>query len=265
MIDPAVDLGEEVPVAADEIRLDLEPECQVGAMAGLGDPADPVDGLLQILLGAGPLGRIKREPADELGLEGMGQITGPGHILGEVRLEGDVGILRAVVDVVELDLADRGGDRGDVEPVAILEVPDLLDLRHRQLHDVLDPLADVDEPQGVILQADRRERRELLDGRQFEGRFVGEGREENGAGLGHGGDSRGRGAIEEACLQQRSAAAPGPTRRRQTDGGRSAPEGCETTIREEIPPRGVKWATRVIRRGATTATRSSRMQLVTFS
>ena len=51
----------------------------------------------------------------------------------------------------------------------------------------------------------------------------------------------------------------------QTEGGRSAPEGCETTIRDEIPPRGVKWATRVIRRGATTATRSSRMQLVTFS
>ena len=48
-------------------------------------------------------------------------------------------------------------------------------------------------------------------------------------------------------------------------GGRCSPEGCDTTIRDEIPPRGVKWATSVIRRGFSTATRSSRIRLVTFS
>ena len=174
MVDLPVDLGEQVARLADQIGLDLEAEGEVGAVAGLGNLADAVCRLLQIVLGLRPLGRIEGEAADELGLEGMGEFACLGDILGEILFEGHVGILRAVGRIDELDLADRRGDRRHVQAILILEVAEFLDLRQRQLHDVLHALADVDEPQAVILEADGRQRRELLDSREVEGRLISE-------------------------------------------------------------------------------------------
>ena len=182
VVDLPVDLREQVARLADQVGLDLEAEGEVGAVAGLGDLADAVCRLLQILLRFRPLWRIEGEAADELGLEGVGEFAGLGDILGEILLERHVGILRAVGLVDELDLADRRGDRRHVQAILILEMADLLDFRQRQLHDVLHALADVDEPQAVILEADGRQRRELLDGREVEGRFVGERGEQDAGG-----------------------------------------------------------------------------------
>ena len=146
MVDPAVDLREQLAGAAHEIRLHLEAEGEVGAVAGLGDLTDLVDRLLEVVLGLGVFRRIEGEAADQLRLEGMRQFAGLGDVFGEILFEGHVGILRAVGLVEQLHLADGRGDRGDVEAVFVFEVADLLDLGHRELHDVLHALADVDVP-----------------------------------------------------------------------------------------------------------------------
>ena len=179
MVDPPVDFRQQFARLADEVRLDLEPEGEVGAVAGLGNLADAIHRLVKILLRLRPLRRIEGKSADQLGLEGVGKFAGLCHVFGEILFERHVGVFRAVRLVDEFDLADRRGDRGDVQAVLILEVPDLLDLRQRQLHDVLHALADVDEPQAVILKPDGGQRRELLDGSQLKGRFVGEGGEQD--------------------------------------------------------------------------------------
>ena len=88
-----------------------------------------------------------------------------GNVLVEVFLEGDVDVLGAVVNVQELDLADRRADRGDVQAVFVFQVADLLDLRLGELHHVLDAVADVDEAKAVVLQPQGGEGGELLLGR----------------------------------------------------------------------------------------------------
>ena len=154
-------------------------------MAGLGDLTDLVDRLLEVVLGLGVFRRIEGEAADQLRLEGMRQFAGLGDVFGEILFEGHVGILRAVGLVEQLHLADGRGDRGDVEAVFVFEVADFLDLGHRELHDVLHALADVDVPQAVVLEAQGGQRRELLDGREVKSGLVGQRGEEDG-GLRHG-------------------------------------------------------------------------------
>ena len=58
--------------------------------------------------------------------------------------------------------------------------------RLRELHHVLDAAADVDESQAVVLQPERGEGGELLDGRFLIGRFVGEAGEHHLGFVGHG-------------------------------------------------------------------------------
>ena len=132
--------------------------------------------------GIGPLGGVEGEAADQLGLEGVGELAGPGNVFLEVFLEGDVGVLGAVVDVQELDLADRRADRGDVQAVLVLQVADLLDFRLAEFHHVLDALADVDEAKAVVLQPQGGKGGELLFGRLLIGGFVGKAGEDRAVG-----------------------------------------------------------------------------------
>ena len=82
MIDLLVDLGQDLARAADQVGLDLQAVGQVGPMAGLGELAQLVDGLRHVLPRIGALGRIEREAADQLGLEGVGQIARLLHFAG---------------------------------------------------------------------------------------------------------------------------------------------------------------------------------------
>ena len=72
----AMQLGHAARRLADEVGFDLQAEGQVAAVARLGDLAELVGGLRQVLPRVGPLGRIEREAADQLGLEGVGQLAG---------------------------------------------------------------------------------------------------------------------------------------------------------------------------------------------
>ena len=76
MVHLAVDFGQQVAVAAHQVRFDFQAERQVGAVAGLGDLAQLIDGLRQMLPRIAALGRIKGEAANQLGLEGVGQLAG---------------------------------------------------------------------------------------------------------------------------------------------------------------------------------------------
>ena len=138
-----------------------------------------------MLARVGALGVIEREAADELGFEGVGQLAGAADFLFEVLVERHELVLGAVVDVAELHLADRRADRRDVHAVFVFEVAELGDLALGELHHVLDAAADVDEPQAVVLQPQRGERGELLDGRLVIGRFVAEAGEHDLGAIGH--------------------------------------------------------------------------------
>ena len=49
MVHLPVDFGQDLARAADQVRLDLQAERQIGAVARLGDLAQLVDGLRQVL------------------------------------------------------------------------------------------------------------------------------------------------------------------------------------------------------------------------
>ena len=123
------------------------------------------------------LGRVKGKTANQLRFESVGQFAGLLHVAGQVLVERHVSVFRAVLDVHQFDLADRRTDRRDIQPIFVLELADLLDLGHAQLHDVLHTLADVDEADAVVLQPQGGESYELLQGGLVVGRFVGKTRE----------------------------------------------------------------------------------------
>ena len=129
--------------------------------------------------GIGAFGVIEREAANQLGLEGVGQFAGVLHVALQVLVEGHEAVLGAVLVVAKLHLADRRADRGDVHAVLVFEVAELRDLALGELHHVLDAGADVDEPQAVVLQAERGEGGELRDGRAVVRRLVGEAGEDD--------------------------------------------------------------------------------------
>lgn len=188
MVDLAEYLGQKVTGAADQVRLDFQPESQVGAVARFGDLAQLLHGLRQMVLRIGPLGRIERKAANQLGLERVGKFACLLHIVFEVLLERNEGVFRAVFDILELHFAQRRADRRNVQSVLVFEMPNFLHLGDRKLHHILDARADVDEPDAVILQSQRREGGELLHGRFLVGGLVGEtGKNDAGdIGIGHG-------------------------------------------------------------------------------
>ena len=169
-----MDLGQELAGLADQVGFDLDAIGQIAAQAGLGDLAELIDDLRQVLPGIGALGMIEREAADQLGLEGVRHLAGFLDVLLQVLLERHVGVLGAVVDVEQLDLADRRADRGHVQAVFVFQVANGLNLAHAELHHVLDAFAGIDEAQAVVLQAQGGKGGELLHGRLLIGGFVGE-------------------------------------------------------------------------------------------
>ena len=145
----------------------------------LGDLAELVGRLRDVLARVFAFGRIEREAADQLGFEGVGQLAGAADFFFQIFLERHEAVLGAVVDVAQLHLADRRADRGDVHAVLVFEVAELGDLALGELHHVLDAVADVDEPQAVVLQAGGGEGGELLGGRLVVGGFVAEAGEDD--------------------------------------------------------------------------------------
>ena len=93
MVHLAVDFGQHVAVAAHQAGLDLQAERQVAAVARLGDLAQPVDRLRQVLLRIAPPRRIEGKAAEQLRLEGMGQLARLLHVAGQVLLDRHVGVL----------------------------------------------------------------------------------------------------------------------------------------------------------------------------
>ena len=156
-------------------------------MAHLGDLPELVGGLRHVFARVVAFGRIEREAADQLGLEGVGQLAGVAHFFFEVVVERHVVVLGAVVDVAQLHLADRRADRGDVHAVFVFEVAELGDLALGELHHVLHAAADVDEAQAVVLQPGGRHGGELLDRRFVNGGLVAETGEDDLRAIGHGG------------------------------------------------------------------------------
>src|SRR5438067_6767303 len=93
------------------------------------------------------LGMIKRKAADELGLEGVGQLASLFDFVVEVFLKRHKAVLRAIFLIEQLDLADWRAERRDVEAVFILQMADAGDLRLAELHYVFDTLAGINKPQ----------------------------------------------------------------------------------------------------------------------
>ena len=88
VIDLTVQLGHQLTVLADEIGLDLQAEGEIAAMARFGNLAKLVGRLLDMQPRIGPFGMIKRETANELGLERVSQLAGFLHLLAEIFLNG---------------------------------------------------------------------------------------------------------------------------------------------------------------------------------
>ena len=115
---------------------------------------------------------VKRKSTDQFGLELTCQFTGFFHISLQIFSEWDVAIGTPVVDIQQFHLADRRPQRRDLQAIFVLQFLDRPDLGFRQLHDVFDSIARVDETNRVILQAECCKGCELLDGRLLIGGFV---------------------------------------------------------------------------------------------
>ena len=106
MIHAAVQLGHQLARLADQIRLDFQAEREIAAVAGLGDLAQLVGRLGDVLPRIGALRMIERKAANELGFERVGQLARAADFLFEIPVERHELVLGAVVDVAQLHLAD---------------------------------------------------------------------------------------------------------------------------------------------------------------
>ena len=167
-----MDVGQQIAALAHQIRFQLHAVGQVAPQTRFGNLAELIDHLRHVLPGIGPFGVIERKAADELGLEGVGHLAGFLHFLFQVFLERHETVLRAVFGVDELHFPQRRTDRGHVQTILVLQVANRLDFALAQVHHVLHAVARVDEPQAVVLQAERGQHRELLNGGFLIGRFV---------------------------------------------------------------------------------------------
>ena len=129
---------------------------------------------------------IKRKTANQFGLKSVCQFAGLGHVLRQVLLERHETVLRAIFHVEQFDFADGRPDRGNVDAVLSLQVPNPADFRLVQLHDVLDAVSGVNETQCEVLKSHGGERGELLFGRLLVCGFVGKTTENDTGSLGHG-------------------------------------------------------------------------------
>jgi hypothetical protein len=93
----------------------------------------------------------------------MGKLARAANLFFEISIEWDILVFCAVVDVAQLHFAERRADRGDIHAILIFQVTQFGDFGLGQLHHVLDAAADIDKPQTVVLQPQRRHRGELLD------------------------------------------------------------------------------------------------------
>ena len=134
-----MDLGQNLPGAAEQVGFDLDAVRQVRPQAHFGDLPQLIDDLRHVVLRLAARRRIKRKAADQFRLESVGQLAGALDLFVEILFERYVAVLAAVLDVGQLDLADRRTDRGHVQPILVFQVADGRDLRPRQLGDVLAP------------------------------------------------------------------------------------------------------------------------------
>ena len=106
----------------------------------------------------------------------------------KVLVDGDVCVMRAIVDISQLHLADPGANAGDMHAVFGVQLLQLRELIVVQVNNVADCAAafDVHESGAVPLQADPCERRHLLDGGLSIGGFIGKGTDDNGGLRRHG-------------------------------------------------------------------------------
>gem|GEM_PF-4938052 len=144
--DLAMNFGQQVPRLADQVGFDLNAKGQVRPHAGVHDLTQPIHHLRYVFPGIAAPGRVEREAADELGLEGEGHVAGFFNVLLQIFFEGHVGVGGAIVAVFELDLADRRADRGDVQAVLVFQAADVLNLGPAELHYVFHAAAGIDEP-----------------------------------------------------------------------------------------------------------------------
>src|SRR5262245_21565691 len=75
MIDLVVNFGHDLAGLANEVGLNLQSEREVRAVAGFGDLAELIDDLRQVVARVSATWVIKRKAADELRLEGVGQLA----------------------------------------------------------------------------------------------------------------------------------------------------------------------------------------------
>jgi hypothetical protein len=120
-------LGHQLAVLADKVGLDLQAEGQIAAMTQLGDLPELIGRLRDVLPGVGALGVIEREPANQLRLEGMGQLAGLLHFLAQVLLERHKPVLCAIFLVEQLYFADRRAEGCDVQVIRVFQVPNSRD------------------------------------------------------------------------------------------------------------------------------------------
>ena len=168
MIHLAINFRHDLAALADQVGFDFQAVRQIGTMARFGNLPKLIDRLRHVLFRIVAARLIERKAANQLRFKRMGQFAGLLHVAGQIFFERHKGVLRAVVFVDQLHLAQRRADRRDVQAVLVFQMANFGDFRPRELHHVLDAAADIDEADAVILQARRRPRRQTAARRFFD-------------------------------------------------------------------------------------------------
>ena len=95
------------------------------------------------------------------------------NVFGQVLLERNELVAAAIVNVQQFYFANRRSNRGYRKTIFGLHCGDLLKLLLSQIHRILDAATDINEPNGVVLQASSGQRGVLLNSKLLIGRFVG--------------------------------------------------------------------------------------------
>ena len=72
---------------------------------------------------------IERESADQLRFESVSQLASLGDVFGQVLFKRNELIVSSIIDIQQLDFADRRTERRDVQAVFVFQMPDFGDQR----------------------------------------------------------------------------------------------------------------------------------------
>ncbi len=187
MIDLATQFGQQLARLTDQVRLDLESVDQSRRAGPIDDLPELVNRLGNVVNRIGSLRVVEGETANQLRVQRLGHADRRGHLTLEVLVKGHKDVVRTVLLVEQLDLANPRTDSGHAHTELLVEFDQAGQFGLVEFDDVFHFTGThhVDKSWAVIPQPHGSHHRELFESRLVIGRLVGKGTENYSGSIAH--------------------------------------------------------------------------------